>query len=219
MSVRQGAELDHAFERNGWTADDIKWLSKGDTLSTILGIRNGTAKVVPVEAPKPPISKPFLIPRGTVAVPPVAEPFMARAHFVRNTNKDASVKISSLGSNFTDWFIDKTENAFSGSKLQYADLDRSSVDGLIITELGGEEQAETTLVEVFALMATQPNGEGGSLLVADFRANIFYVRDATGVLRAVRVAWYGGGWHVYASAVTSPIAWLAGYRVFSHNSR
>jgi len=36
MSSRQAAELDYAFERNGWTASDVKKLSAGDTLAQLL---------------------------------------------------------------------------------------------------------------------------------------------------------------------------------------
>jgi hypothetical protein len=41
MSARQSAELDHAFERNGWTSEDVKWLSTGKNLQDILKIRHG----------------------------------------------------------------------------------------------------------------------------------------------------------------------------------
>ena len=48
ISSRQSAELDHAFERNGWDASDVKWLSQGDNLAAILDVRHGCAKIVPV---------------------------------------------------------------------------------------------------------------------------------------------------------------------------
>ena len=38
MSSRQASELDHAFERNGWTSADVKLLSTGDMLSRILPV-------------------------------------------------------------------------------------------------------------------------------------------------------------------------------------
>jgi hypothetical protein len=38
MTSRQAAELDFAFERNGWTAKDVKALSEGNTLSKLHGI-------------------------------------------------------------------------------------------------------------------------------------------------------------------------------------
>lgn len=45
MSARQSAELDHAFERHGWTPADVKWLSSGDTLAEVLQVRRGNAEI------------------------------------------------------------------------------------------------------------------------------------------------------------------------------
>lgn len=53
MSARQSAELDYAFERNGWTPDDVKWLSKGKNLASVLAVRRGESKIVPIEKPQP----------------------------------------------------------------------------------------------------------------------------------------------------------------------
>ena len=49
MSVRQAAELDHAFERNGWTPSHIKALSSGDMLARILPVVLGHAEIKPRE--------------------------------------------------------------------------------------------------------------------------------------------------------------------------
>ena len=46
MFARQAAELDHAFERNGWTPNDVKWLSTGDNLAQILYVRQGVAEII-----------------------------------------------------------------------------------------------------------------------------------------------------------------------------
>lgn len=46
MSVRQSAELDHAFQRNGWTAADVKKLSQGRTLADVLRLIKGELKLV-----------------------------------------------------------------------------------------------------------------------------------------------------------------------------
>ncbi len=66
-------------------------------------------------------------------------------------------------------------------------------------------------------MAAQPNGEKGTLL-NDGSANIFYVPDLKGVLRAVYVYWYDGRWRVDANPVEGPGRWYGGDRVFSRNS-
>ncbi len=49
MSSRQSAELDHAFERNGWSSEDVKWLSSGSILADILKIRRGYSEIKPIE--------------------------------------------------------------------------------------------------------------------------------------------------------------------------
>ncbi len=46
MSARLAAEFDHAVERNGGTADDVKWLSGGDTLAKVFKLRSGDYIIV-----------------------------------------------------------------------------------------------------------------------------------------------------------------------------
>ena len=45
MSSRQAAELDHAFERNGWTPADVKKLSSGDVLKKVRQVVLGAASI------------------------------------------------------------------------------------------------------------------------------------------------------------------------------
>ncbi len=155
---------------------------------------------------------------GTVTVAATTTLFIAKDHFVVNTKKNAPVKISYLGDNFKAQFLGKEEQPFAGSTLNYGKLSRSSVDGPIIAALGGEEKAETTLTELFSLMEAQKNGEDGLLLTNGY-ANIFYIKDVTGVLCAVSAGWGGDGWSVSAIVVTDPCEWLGGLQVFSCNSR
>ena len=49
MSVRQAAELDHAFERNGWLPEEVKELSKGTLLGEIRDIIRGYNRIVRVQ--------------------------------------------------------------------------------------------------------------------------------------------------------------------------
>jgi hypothetical protein len=169
--------------------------------------------------PKPAaVTTGLLIPVGTTIVAATTTLFVARDRFVVNTKKNAFVKISYLGDNFKSWFLRKEEQPFAGSTLKYGKLSRYSVDGPILAELGGETEAETTLTELFALMEAQKNGESGPLLTNGY-ANIFYIKDTAGALRAVHAYWHGGGWHVGAVAVTYPYEWRGGRRVFSRDSR
>jgi hypothetical protein len=146
--------------------------------------------------------------------------FVAKDKFVVNTKRNAKVLISAVWDNFTNWFLSgdgKIEDPINEQVLRYHKLRKSSVDGPIIAELGGEAKAETTLTEMFSLMEKQKNGEDGVLLNNGY-ANIFYIRDKNGVLRAVYVAWVDDGWYVYAHPVDDSHGWRDGSRVFSRNT-
>jgi hypothetical protein len=65
-------------------------------------------------------------------------------------------------------------------------------------------------------MEKQKNGEDGVILNNGY-ANIFYVKDESGVLRAVNVRWNDYGWSVDASSVEDPGRWRDGVQVFSRN--
>ena len=157
---------------------------------------------------------------GTVVVPATTSKFVAKTRFVVNTERNAPVRISYIGDNFKAWFLNgdgKTEDPESVRTLRYHKLRQSSVDGPIITELGGEAKTETTLSEMFSLMEKQKHGEDGVLLNNGW-ANIFYIKDSAGVLRAVCVDWGADGWCVGARSVGHPRRWGGGRQVFSRNS-
>jgi hypothetical protein len=153
---------------------------------------------------------------GTVSVS-AAEKFATADHFKIDTSASAEVKIGYLGDNFHSWFLGKTEEPSDETELRYQRLCKGSLDQPILDELGNV--AETTTSMIWELLKLQPNGESGSLLTNGY-ANIFYVRDANGVLRAVGVRWSAnyGGWDVYAGSVEGPDEWGSGHRVFSRNS-
>lgn len=142
--------------------------------------------------------------------------FVTKNGFKVDTCDSAEVKISFLGDNFKTWFLDKVEETMEDVSLFYFDLLRNSLDASIIQDLGGETKVETTLCAIWTLLKMQRNGEPGILLTNGY-ANIFYIKDTQGVLRAVGVYWRGGGWYVYAGSVTLPCEWDAGRRVFSRN--
>jgi hypothetical protein len=175
-------------------------------------------QVTQVAEPKP--TPLILEPVSTVVIAATTGKFVAKNKFVVNTKCNAPVKISVVWDNFTSWFLSgdsKTEDPISEQTLRYHKLRESSVNGPIIAELGGAEKSETTLSEMFSLMEKQGKGEDGVLLNSGY-ANIFYIRDQNGVLRAVCVSWDGGGWNVDAGSVESPFRWSDGRHVFSRNS-
>jgi hypothetical protein len=187
-------------------------------MEALQGIHDGQViakpAVVAKSTPKPKLS--LLEPISTITVSATSVKFVAKDKF--KLRKDGGI-CSYLGDNFCKWFLSgngKTEDPISEQTLRYAKLRKSSVDVQIIKELGGEEKSEATLTEVFFLMEKQANGEKGVLLTNGY-ANIFYVKDSSGVLRAVRVLWDDDGWHVTAFEVSRPDSWDAGRQVFSRN--
>ena len=211
MTSRQATELDHAFERNGWTAEMVKKLSKGDVLTTHRKILQGELVVVK------PLKSSILKLAGTTKFSATTKKFVAKDHFVVDTSDDAPVKIWGLGDRFEREFLDKTEEPVNGGTLSFYELLKKSVDTPIIAELGGENKAETTLTEIFVQMKKQGNGEDGDLLTNGY-ANISYIRNSAGVLRAVGCYWDVSGWGVGADSVDAPNVWGAGSQVFSRSS-
>ena len=143
--------------------------------------------------------------------------FIAKDNFVVNSKDSAIVKISHINKEFKDWFINKIEDPFIGSIICGRDLTKKSVDDLILSELGGQGNAESTLTEIYAMMKNQAKGNAGILLTNGYD-NIFYARDINNALRAVDVYWSGVDWYVGAYSLGYPLKWAAGYRVFSRNS-
>lgn len=130
---------------------------------------------------------------------------------------NAAVKISWIGDHFQFYFYGMTEAKDAAVPCRHHSLVKDSLDPEIISDIGGEVKAEVTLVGIYELLKLQPCGEDEDLLTNGC-ANIFYVRDKGGFLRAVGVYWDGGGWRVDASSVGDPYGWDAGRRVFSRPS-
>lgn len=192
---------------------DAQWLiqNTGEAIDLII---DAVVKRITTVGPVKEILSPVV---SAVTVPATTKEFVAKDKFVVDTSQGAKVKISYFDDDFKTWFLEKIEETFSGSTIFGRQLKKNSLDGPILTELGGERVAETSLAELYAAMATQPNGEDGALL-NNCRANIFYVPDITGTLRAVLVYWDDGGWRVDAYSVRRLFGWPADGRIFSRNS-
>jgi len=138
------------------------------------------------------------------------EKFVVADHF-----KKGNAGIYFLSDNFKARFGGLVENA-SATILSSRKLTQSSVDEPIRAELG--KNHETFLSWLFEKLEQQADGREGDLLVNGY-ANIWYVLDASGVVRAVLAYWSAGrGWDVDANGVSNPRAWGDGDRVFSRNS-
>lgn len=206
MGVAMGfiTELVSAVKEQGGSDDDIHRLVKPEGRKIISRI----AKIVVDSSETKPQLLEFI---GTVTFPATSRSVVAEKFVVA----DSPVKIGWLGDNFKEWFLKKIEEPILEMTLCYAKLICSELDGPIMAELG--EKRETTLAQIYALMERQPNGEKG-ILLTNGCANIFYIRDTKGVLRAVFVFWSGDGWRVGADSVSYPCRWDGGGLVFSRNS-
>ncbi len=164
--------------------------------------------------PKKPVSeRTYRVLRPVAPEPVESRPFRADDTFF---NKKSGVKMVDHGDQFKAWFSGLVEEDVPEGMLAPFTLTQSANDTEIITDLGGEAAAEVTLGEVWRLMKRQANGEGSALLNNGW-ANIFYVRDVNGVLRAVDVGWDGGGWRARALALDG-YGWDGGGQAFSRNS-
>lgn len=151
---------------------------------------------------------------STFIVPATSEKFVAKDKFKIDNRKDAKGKIYSLDNKFQEYFSNKIEDPFVGSVIYGRTIKKNSYNESIIAELGGYEEAETTLTEMLAAMDSQPNGERGALL-NNGQANVFYIKDVIGTLRAVHVIWKVVGWGVFASPINDGGMFCLKNRVFS----
>jgi hypothetical protein len=120
--------------------------------------------------------------------------------------------------NFEKRFLRGTglvESNVSAATSRIQKLCRRSVDGPIITGLGGEPIVEMSLAHIAALLKEQPQGEDGKLQT-NGRANILYVRDMEGVLWAVNCSFPNDHlWLLEAIPLTNPREWRVGGQIFS----
>jgi hypothetical protein len=145
---------------------------------------------------------------------PAYKTFRAADRFRADTGPAAKVRIGWLGDNFKKHFLPKVEKNTPAANLAIATLAQASLDAPVLKELG--TRAETALAHLWHLLSLQPQGQSGPLLVNGC-ANIFYIKDTSGTLWAVRAGWDAdyGDWHVEACSMSSPSGWVAGRRVVS----
>lgn len=154
------------------------------------------------------IDSALLEPIGVVPAGAV-ETFSAADKFRKGETDD--VVIGWIGDNFQNHFGAKIESGVLAQNLRIHRLRKGSVDRPIIDELGGETVVETNLVTMWEMMKKQGHGQQGDLLTNGY-ANIFYIKDAKGVLWAVYCFWDSdyGYWYVCASPITHLCEWFAG---------
>lgn len=144
---------------------------------------------------------------------PGIDRFVAGDRFKESTSSAAGVRISWLGATFSRRYLGKIEENNGGAViLRRFLLRRSSSSAEIIGALNMHH--ETMLADVWCLLSHQPGGESGTLLT-DAAPNLFYIRDAEGVLGVVDAVWGGAGWEIGASAIDDASRWMVGRQVLA----
>jgi hypothetical protein len=144
------------------------------------------------------------------------KPFVVREKFVRHGGVWAELQITYFGDDFLPWFGDMKVMPLTRKRiLDYQILSRETLDEELLLALGGEIEARTSIADFYELLRRQPTSCENGVLLNDGRANIFYIRDISGTLRAVAVRKCGKGWYVFTCSITDWDRWRDGYRVFS----
>ncbi|MFA6081855.1 MAG: hypothetical protein WC773_00355 [Patescibacteria group bacterium] len=197
LDVGQANELKLAFRRCGWTNEEIKKLSEGDTLVGVRQVIRGEATIQAVEASK------LLEDVGTYGVDVVTE-FDAETELVEGKHG-----ISWASEEFKKFIAGKIETNVPAARLRVSKLLRQSVDGPIIAELGGEATVETFLAWLSQLLGKLPHGR-----------YLFYVKDAQGRLWVVHCLWYSSysGWCLNVDSVAKLFQWTVGNQFLSRDS-
>ena len=162
-------------------------------------------------------SKPLLQFVSTLVIPASTTKFVAKDKFVVNTQRDAPLRISSLGVNFISWFLKaegKIEDPIEEQTLLVAKLRKVAMDYHVIGEIGGLTKSEITLYEMFFILENQNwvqkcfhTGPG----------NLFYIQDNYDTLRMVRAYWHDGGWNI-SSECLSNASLYSGSQVYFRKS-
>jgi hypothetical protein len=132
----------------------------------------------------------------------------------------AQIDTGGMAENAKPLFFQKVEELPKKTEvvLNCYTLSKGAVDAHIITALGGEARASTSLASAWGILEKQPKGEEG-ILLTDGKANVFYISDTNGVLRTLSMEWWDHSWKVDASPVELLCDQPAGTRVFSPKLR
>jgi hypothetical protein len=190
MTVRQAAELDHALDRNGWTAEDVKNVSGGDILASLLLVVRGLANVV---------RKSILTFLYKVKIG--AQPTLTTSE---QWFQEAGVALELMGQDFRAQFLGLEVPAVGDAELVVRKLEQDSLDVHIMAELG--DKAEISVSQFRAFLAAHRESPEWFL---------FYLKGKDGKFWAVSARWSFdySGWHVEARSVQRSYGWAAGGRV------
>lgn len=144
---------------------------------------------------------------------PEVKKFVVKKYFVRNLEKKARVRISYVGDNFSNAFINRVENNVAPRRCGSVSFSNGSseieLDDVVRDYFG---TTDMMLAHIYHFMMIQGHGEKGSLLT-NGSANIF-IADRDGQLRAIYVLWDNRGWCINAFNPTGTELWGRGRLLF-----
>ena len=152
--------------------------------------------------------------------------FVGKTNFIPSKRKFSPVTAFSDESKEIDFFgildffktsfleeNEKIEENVGRCRINYGDVYVRVPHQIIIDEIGGTENSETNLYDIYTLLQGQPHGEDGHLL-NNGQANIFYIRDTKRHLVCVQVCWDSDGWIIDAQPIERSYTWTNLSRVF-----
>ncbi len=196
ISKLAGALTEHQDNFGAWSTENRQWVIQ-NTVAAISLFAEAVKNRAGVEVKK--LLK-FIRPVSLPAIPK----FVASEKFREGETIDG-IKVAWLGSNFKTHFLKKVEKPVPALEMREHELAVPSRDPAIITELGGEEQVETTLGQFWEFLKT-----------ADQKFwYVRHIRDVNGVLWAVGGDWRDDGLGVGAYSLGRPDGWSTGGRFLS----
>ena len=142
-------------------------------------------------------------------------PFIPTRCFVAGTEPGREIRIATIFDEFRRRFLSNprwTLEPHSEVSIRVLRLTTSSTSTEILERFSEVPGPEVPLSVVFQILKRQPAGESGPLSTTGF-TNVFFVRDSTDCLQAVRVHWFGYGWHLGSYPVTRVIPWREGAHI------
>ncbi|MFH0891209.1 MAG: hypothetical protein V1867_00345 [Candidatus Falkowbacteria bacterium] len=197
ISVLVARLVEHQSAFRSLPTDDAQWV--------IQNTKQAIAVCVEAIKNRPKPFESILETVGRLMIAPSPNSFVARHNFI----------VTYQSEDFKREFFSKIEEPFGGSELRYGRLREPSKSFQIIDELGGEDKAETTLTELWGALKKQPDGKQSGPLVNGC-ANIFFIRNSLGVMRAVGAYWNGNSWVYYARPLDHGF-WVENALVFSRH--
>lgn len=141
-----------------------------------------------------------------------AEKFVAKEHFKVDTSSKAKVKISVFNKEFRSDLLKVTDSGTADVNLKIYKVREQVENPWIIVELGCHYYV--FISHLWNAISLQPHGEKGRLLT-DGSVNLFFVCNGHGLMWAVNVCWYEGGWGIHAFPVGDGHAWFLPLQVIS----